>query len=264
MMGGKYAVLFGLVFSALGCLPVFAAEYELTEESYTNVEGYSDYSQANVNSWLSLVPDDQLDFDEYQEIMEIMYPELSEDYEEGDLQDDLDDEYDISTASSATRSSASRSTAMTVNNVVSTASIYPSPDDGTISATYLQYFKDMLVKLPYGTKYVFFRVNNYEYRMVYGDAIEYSDGVFSGSDLNYIRYYRTSSSSIYKLESGYEGGFQLTTNGYLVYSNVGDLYPDMNGGVYSHALYACLFVLVVGFLFNLIRAFFYVGTYRIK
>ena len=48
-----------------------------------------------------------------------------------------------------------------------------------------------------------------------------------------------------------------------VYSNVGDLYPSMNGGVYTYAVYACLFVLVLTLLFNLVHAFFFVGRYRI-
>ena len=210
-----------------------------------------------LNGWLSSVSDDDIDFDQYQEIMSIMYPELAE-------TDEDEDDWDVASPSNASRSDAKR----TVQNIltfnsVAPASAYPSPNDGTISTTYLQYFKDMLVKLPYDTQYVFFRVNDYEYRMVYGDAINLSGDVFSGDDLSYIRYYRTNNYSVWKLESGYEGSFRLTTNGYLVYSNVGDLYPSMNGGVYTYAFYACLFVLVLTLLFNVVHAFFFVGKYRI-
>ena len=211
----------------------------------------------DLNGWLSSVSDDDIDFDQYQEIMSIMYPELAE-------TDEDEDDWDVASPSNASRSDAKR----TVQNIltfnsVAPASAYPSPNDGTISTTYLQYFKDMLVKLPYDTQYVFFRVNDYEYRMVYGDAINLSGDVFSGDDLSYIRYYRTNNYSVWKLESGYEGSFRLTTNGYLVYSNVGDLYPSMNGGVYTYAFYACLFVLVLTLLFNVVHAFFFVGKYRI-
>ena len=253
----KHVILCTLVLSALGCGNVFADEYTLTEENQAAGPAQDENAVPDLNGWLSSVSDDDIDFDQYQEIMAIMYPELAETDEE-----DLDNEWDVASSSNASRSNARQ----TVQNIltfnsVAPASVYPSPDDGTIS-TYLQYFKDMLVKLPHDTQYVFFRVNDYEYRMVYGDAINLSGDVFSGDDLSYIRYYRTNNYSVWKLESGYEGSFRLTTNGYLVYSNVGDLYPSMNGGVYTYAFYACLFVLVLTLLFNVVHAFFFVGRYR--
>lgn len=254
----KHVILCALVLSALGCGNVFADEYTLTEENQAAGPAQDENAVPDLNGWLSSVSDDDIDFDQYQEIMAIMYPELAETDEE-----DLDNEWDVASSSNASRSNARQ----TVQNIltfnsVAPASVYPSPGDGTISTTYLQYFKDMLMKLPHDTQYVFFRVNDYEYRMVYGDAINLSGDVFSGDDLSYIRYYRTNNYSVWKLESGYEGSFRLTTNGYLVYSNVGDLYPSMNGGVYTYAFYACLFVLVLTLLFNVVHAFFFVGRYR--
>lgn len=257
MMRWKHVILCTLVLSAFGCSNVFADEYTLTEENQAADSVQDENAVPDLNGWLSSVSDDDIDFDQYQEIMSIMYPELAE-------TDEDEDDWDVASPSNASRSDAKR----TVQNIltfnsVAPASAYPSPNDGTISTTYLQYFKDMLVKLPYDTQYVFFRVNDYEYRMVYGDAINFSGDVFSGDDLSYIRYYRTNNYSVWKLESGYEGSFRLTTNGYLVYSNVGDLYPSMNGGVYTYAFYACLFVLVLTLLFNVVHAFFFVGKYRI-
>ena len=257
MMRWKHVILCTLVLSAFGCSNVFADEYTLTEENQAADSVQDENAVPDLNGWLSSVSDDDIDFDQYQEIMSIMYPELAE-------TDEDEDDWDVASPSNASRSDAKR----TVQNIltfnsVAPASAYPSPNDGTISTTYLQYFKDMLVKLPYDTQYVFFRVNDYEYRMVYGDAINLSGNVFSGDDLSYIRYYRTNNYSVWKLESGYEGSFRLTTNGYLVYSNVGDLYPSMNGGVYTYAFYACLFVLVLTLLFNVVHAFFFVGKYRI-
>ncbi|SCH17981.1 Uncharacterised protein [uncultured Clostridium sp.] len=255
----KHVILCALVLSAFGCSNVLADEYTLTEENQAVDSAQNENAVSDLNGWLSSVSDDDIDFDQYQEIMSIMYPELAETDE-----DELEDEWDVASPSTASRSDAKQ----TVQNIltfnsVAPASSYPSPDDGTISTTYLQYFKDMLVKLPHDTQYVFFRVDDYEYRMVYGDAINLSNNVFSGDALNYIRYYRTNNYNVWKLESGYEGSFRLTTNGYLVYSNVGDLYPSMNGGVYTYAVYACLFVLVLTLLFNLVHAFFFVGKYRI-
>lgn len=254
MMRWKHVILCTLVLSAFGCSNVFADEYTLTEENQAADSVQDENAVPDLNGWLSFVSDDDIDFDQYQEIMSIMYPELAE-------MDEDEDDWEVASPSTASRSKAGQ----TVQNIltfnsVAPASVYPSPDDGTISATYLQYFKD--IKLPHDTQYVFFRVNDYEYRMVYGDAINLSGDVFSGDDLSYICYYRTNNYSVWKLESGYEGSFRLTTNGYLVYSNVGDLYPSMNGGVYTYAVYACLFVLVLTLLFNVVHAFFFVGRYR--
>ena len=84
--------------------------------------------------------------------------------------------------------------------------------------------------------------------------------------MNYIRYYRQSSGNYnydWLLSSGSEGDFKLTPNGYMVYSNVGDLYPSMSGGAYSYEVYAIVFVLVLSLLFNIVHSFFFVGKYRI-
>lgn len=255
MMRWKNVILCSLLFCSLGAVPVFADEYSLTAESYSHSQAV-DSSASNVNSWLSSVSDD-MDFETYQQIMDLMHPELADDYEEEELADDVE---------VATSSSASRSRSVTVNNVaVSAASAY-TPDNDQISTSVLQYFKDMVVKLPYGTDYVFFRVNDYEYRLVYGSDLQYSDGVFTGSDMSYIKYYRQSSSSYYYdwlLASGSEGEFKLTTNGYMVYSNVGVDYPTMSGGVYTYETYAILFVLVLTLLLDVVHAFFFVGRYRI-
>lgn len=198
MMRWKHVILCTLVLSAFGCSNVFADEYTLTEENQAADSVQDENAVPDLNGWLSSVSDDDIDFDQYQEIMSIMYPELAE-------TDEDEDDWDVASPSNASRSDAKR----TVQNIltfnsVAPASAYPSPNDGTISTTYLQYFKDMLVKLPYDTQYVFFRVNDYEYRMVYGDAINLSGDVFSGDDLSYIRYYRTNNYSVWKLESGYE------------------------------------------------------------
>lgn len=258
MMRWKNVILCGLFLCVMGSVPVYADEYTLTSESYSHDSASASAPSLDVNSWLATVPDD-MDFDTYQEIMALMHPELSEDFEE----EELPDEDDSDVASSST---ARRSRSVTYNDV-SVQSSYV-PDNDTISTSVLQYFNDMVVKLPYGTEYVFFRVNDYEYRLVYGSELIYENGVFSGSDMSYIRYYRQSSGSYnydWLLASGSEGDFKLTPNGYMVYTNVtdADLYPTMSGGVYSYETYAVVFVLVLTLLFNIVHAFFFVGKYRI-
>lgn len=260
MMRWKNVILCSLFLCLVGAGPVYADEYTLTAEAYASDPQNSSASSLNVNSWLATVPDD-MDFDTYQEIMALMHPELADDYEE----EELLDEDDSGVASSSTARRSSR-TNVTYNNV-SVASNY-APDNDQISTSVLQYFRDMVVKLPYGTNYVFFRVNDYEYRLVYGKDLVYSDGVFSGSDMSYVRYYRQGSGNYYYdwlLASGSEGDFKLTPNGYMVYTNVSeaDLYPTMSGGVYSYETYAVVFVLVLTLLFNIVHAFFFVGKYRI-
>ncbi len=259
MMRWKNVVLCSLFLCVMGSVPVYADEYTLTAESYASDPQNSSAPSLDVNSWLATVPDD-MDFDTYQEIMALMHPELADDYEEEELLDE--DDSGVASSSTARRSR----TNVTYNNV-SVASNYV-PDNDQISTSVLQYFRDMVVKLPYGTDYVFFRVNDYEYRLVYGKELRYSNGVFSGSDMSYVRYYRQSSGNYYYdwlLASGSEGDFKLTPNGYMVYTNVpeADLYPTMSGGVYSYETYAVVFVLVLTLLFNIVHAFFFVGKYRI-
>ena len=67
----------------MGSVPVYADEYTLTAESYASDPQNSSAPSLDVNSWLATVPDD-MDFDTYQEIMALMYPELADDYEEED------------------------------------------------------------------------------------------------------------------------------------------------------------------------------------
>lgn len=221
-----------LVLCALYVFPSRAEDYVLDPQSFS-------------------VPDPET------EIRDTYIPYVWDDEEiEPDMEliNDLED----ASPSDATPSSASSG----VLYSVVPASVYPSPDDGSISTSVLQYFKDIAVRLPYGSDYVFFRVNDYEYRLVYGDGIVLSGTRFTGSGLSYVRYYRTNNYSTYYFDSGYEGDFSLETSGMLVYSNVGLLYPDLTGGVYRYEFKACLFVLVLGLLLNLFHSFFFVGRYR--
>lgn len=96
----KNVILCSLFLCVVGAVPVYADEYTLTEESYSHDPARSSASAVDLNSWLATVPDD-MDFDTYQEIMAMMHPELSEDYEEDELLDE--DGEDVTVASSSTR-----------------------------------------------------------------------------------------------------------------------------------------------------------------
>ena len=124
-------------------------------------EGYPQAETNDVNGWLSSVPDEDMDFDQYQQIMEILYPELAEEDEEdeddmADIEDD-DDMEDIPVASGSNARVASASNAgrtkkaQTVANILTVNSpvVYSSytPYDSSISTTVITYMSDVLPKL---------------------------------------------------------------------------------------------------------------------
>lgn len=159
--------------------------------------------------------------------------------------------------------SSTPSDAVPGNVVIMPMAVYPNVDDGSMSTSIVQYFKDIVVKLPYGTKYVLFRESDYSYRLVYGKDLDVSGTRFTGTGLDYVRYYRTSSNSVYYFATGHEGDFSLSTGGMLVYSNVGGMYPVLIGGVYTYEIQTVLFVLVLTLLLAVCKSFFSTGRYRI-
>ena len=95
-----------------------------------------------------------------------------------------------------------------------TATVYP----GSISTTYLDYFKGVMAHRP-GTPYVVFRSDQYNYYLFYGEDLVYSNGNFTGAG-SYVRYYTTNGYV-------YRGTDTLSVSvGYgFVYSNMSDEYP---------------------------------------
>ena len=107
MMRWKHVILCTLVLSAFGCSNVFADEYTLTEENQAADSVQDENAVPDLNGWLSSVSDDDIDFDQYKEIMSIMYPELAE-------TDEDEDDWDVASPSNASRSDAKR----TVQNIL--------------------------------------------------------------------------------------------------------------------------------------------------
>ena len=87
---------------------------------------------------------------------------------------------------------------------------------------------------------------------MYADDLQYVNGVFSSPGADYISY----DSRDYQWYSGTEGSFTLRTNGYIVYSDIGD-YPVLARD--SMYLYAVMFLGVIFLLFTLYRSFFNPG-----
>lgn len=165
-----------------------------------------------------------------------------------DIDDDISfEEWQDQVASSSV---ASRSNAFRSSEPPSLYSSY-TPYDSSISTTVIQYMSDVLPKLG-NVSYVLFRSGQYTYRFVYADDLQYVNGVFSSPGADYISY----DSRDYQWYSGTEGSFTLRTNGYIVYSDIGD-YPVLARD--SMYLYAVMFLGVIFLLFTLYRSFFNPG-----
>lgn len=212
-----YVVLFGLVLSAVGCTPVFAADYTVYAPSFSEI---SDSLSSPVSGEIN-----DTDFETWQEM--------------------------IASPSDASPSSA------TYN--IQLMSSYSGVYDGSISTSVLTYFRGMTEKLPPSSHYVLFRQSQYIYRLVYGDNLVCNGNRFTGTDLMYITY----DTRDYVLSSGNEVSFSLNAGNYIVYSDIGDIYPVLVEGVKNYEFKALLFLCTMYLLFVIVRSFFNVGGYRI-
>lgn len=138
-------------------------------------------------------------------------------------------------------------------------SSYSGVYDGSISTSVLTYFRGMTEKLPPSSHYVLFRQSQYIYRLVYGENLVCNGNRFTGTDMMYITY----DTRDYVLSSGNEGTFSLSAGSYIVYSDIGDIYPVLVEGVKNYEFKALLFLCTMYLLFVIVRSFFNVGGYRI-
>lgn len=212
-----YVILCGLVLSVMGCIPVFAADYEV----------YAPFDSETMDSVSFPVSGEvnDLDFETWQEML-------------------------------ASPSEASPSSA-TYN--IQVMSSYSGVYDGSISTSVLTYFRGMTEKLSPSSHYVLFRQSQYIYRLVYGENLVCNGNRFTGTDMMYITY----DTRDYVLSSGNEGSFSLNAGNYIVYSDIGDIYPILVEGVKNYEFKALLFLCAMYLLFVIVRSFFNVGGYRI-
>ncbi|MGL6220110.1 MAG: hypothetical protein ACRC36_18855 [Lacrimispora sphenoides] len=216
-VGGLY-----LLFHALYCFPAYADEWTVYEGDFWEVP-----EQAHV---LDLSGYD--DFDVWTEAMDAEMPE------------------EEATPSEATPSRAKRALSAPVE--ISPFSSYSAPYDGSISTSVLTYFQGMVEKLPTDSHYVLFRQSIYGYRLVYGSDLRLTGSNFSGTGLSYVTY----DTSTYRLQSGSEGNFSLSAGTYLVYSDLGSVYPVLVTGVRNYEFKALFFLCALYLLFMVYRAFF--------
>lgn len=124
-------------------------------------------------------------------------------------------------------------------------SLTPEGYDGSISDTYLNYFRGIIAKNP-GDEYLAMRSGQYEYLLVYGD-LELNGKTFSGSG-DYCRI---------SLGSGYQGTTEVTygsdilsftESGQMIYSSLGN-YPELREGGSYEALGLYLLIGLFGLYF---------------
>ena len=159
----------------------------------------------------------------------------------------------------ASPSDATHSSATYNSYNIQVMSSYSGVYDGSVSTSVLTYFRGMVEKLPPDSHYVLFRQSQYIYRLVYGKELECIGNRFTGTDMMYVTY----DTRDYVLSSGNEGTFSLNTGNYIVYSDIGDIYPVLVEGVKNYEFKALLFLCTMYLLFVIVRSFFNVGGYRI-
>lgn len=103
---------------------------------------------------------------------------------------------------------------------------YNTYESGNLNTTYTTYFKDIVSGISPLYDYVAFRSGQYTYTLVVGD-LEYTN-YFKGNDVKVYEF--DTDTSGYNTSVNYEvrteRTFELTTNGTVVYSNIGD-FPQL-------------------------------------
>ena len=101
-------------------------------------------------------------------------------------------------------------------------------DNGSISSTYLTYFRDILSGISLNDNYIAFRDGQYSYIMVVGDLDCNGDVItLNGTGKSYVfKTDNTQYNSQYKYYVSNINSFNVKTDNFIVYSDVGD-YPQL-------------------------------------
>lgn len=104
---------------------------------------------------------------------------------------------------------------------------YAAADGYNLGTTYSGIFAGVAQKVPFGQHYVYWRDDQYSYKLAYGDIV-LSGTVFSCEEPVTVVTYTTSSgyNSVYTYTSRVESDFSLSAGNALVYSDLGS-YPDI-------------------------------------
>lgn len=147
--------------------------------------------------------------------------------------------------------------AIALCNATTSHAVSYSAYDGNISTSQLTYFRDIVSNIGINDSYVFFRANQYDYKLVVG-SLKNDGATFIANPSDYVTIYNldteTSYNSAYSYDVSREQNFSLDASDKLVYSNLGN-YPslDERGTYYA---FATFFVIVVIGICALIRPLF--------
>lgn len=130
-------------------------------------------------------------------------------------------------------------------------------ENGSMSSTYVNYFKDIVSGIGFNDNYVAFRSGQYEYTMIVGD-IEFNNGEFILNDTGKAFTFSANGSS-YNSQYTYDvaeiTSFSLLPSNSILYSDVGE-YPQLvERGAKYEMLTAVL--LCIAFVSILIQRIFY-------
>lgn len=212
---------------------------------------------ARAEDWTVYVPDEQATGLSYQAVVQPDAMETVDDEDDEYFDDEVELINDLATDSDwqvaqSTPSNAARILSSTDDSVVQNDGIMllsnHQPYDSSMSTSVIAYYDDVLPKLG-NVHYVLFRSGQYDYRLVYGKDLEYSNGYFSAGAVQYVAY----NTRNYTWSQGTESAFSLSAGDYLVYSDLGD-YPMLH----SESIYQWLLILLgaVYLLFIIYRAMF--------
>lgn len=115
---------------------------------------------------------------------------------------------------------------------------------GSISTTYVEYFRGYLAKLQPSEHYVAARTGQYQYIFAYGSELQY-DGTFSGQDIYVVRINTQNNGTF---SGGIETTFSLDPGSYLVYTDLSPVYPSLATSA-DLSLQQIVFVLAIVIVF---------------
>lgn len=95
---------------------------------------------------------------------------------------------------------------------------------GSIGTTYLEYMRGFLPKLRFNQHYVASRVSQYDYIFAYGRDLDFTGGVFSGTNITVVTW-NTRNNGSYSVVV--QDSFSLDPGSFLVYSDLSVIYPTL-------------------------------------
>lgn len=137
-----------------------------------------------------------------------------------------------------------------VGNDVALLSVGGTAYNGSISSTYLEYYRGIVAGLSPFSDYIVYRGSQYEYVLFYGENLEESGGVFTGSG-SFVCV-NTYNGTTVSMGDDY---LSLSVGDAMVYSNIAGYSSLLEGGTHIETM-AILFCLCFGIVYNVCHDIF--------